>query len=132
MRPSPLLTGLQVADRDRLRGGQLLLSRLDRDGKLLEMREAIRELRANVAARAAVMPLSTGTKFLFLTSFSVATVVATGKEFLGLNGHPWNTWKAKTPACELPQGDSPYRRAVPPKVPPISDGLPSLDAGLGT
>ncbi len=27
--------------------------------------------------------------------FSVATVVATRKEFLGLNGLPWNTWKAK-------------------------------------
>jgi hypothetical protein len=26
---------------------------------------------------------------------SVATVVATRMEFLGLNGHPWNTWKAK-------------------------------------
>jgi hypothetical protein len=25
------------------------------------------------------------------TPFSVAT----RKEFLGLNGHPWNTWKAK-------------------------------------
>ena len=39
MRPSLLPTGLEVADQDRLRGGQLLLSRLDRDGKLLELRE---------------------------------------------------------------------------------------------
>ena|SRR6266851_5854456 len=31
----------------------------------------------------------------FQASFSVATVGATGMEFLGLDGHPSNTWKAK-------------------------------------
>jgi hypothetical protein len=34
-----------------------------------------------------------GSQFTGLVS--VATVVATRLEILGLNGHPWNTWKAK-------------------------------------